>query len=110
MRSYLIDEISPADMEKLEEFLRENALQSPMEGIYWMRIPSDLLNETQFLHRECQPHVFAVELGTGWIKMEFLVRTLRGVRCECQAYCTPPQRGFILNFADRLIGQLEITT
>jgi hypothetical protein len=110
MRSYLIDELSPDDMKKLKGFLKQDALKSQLESIFWMRVPEDLLSAVQFQHRDCRPHVFAVELGTQWIKVELFIRSLRGLNCECQAYCTSAQRAFILDFADRAIGDLQVRT
>jgi len=110
MRAYLIDEIGGQDVERLREFLKEHAIRSSLDQIFWVPVPDDLLSETQYLHVQCRPHVFAVELGPDWIKLEFFVRTLKSMRCECPAYCTPVQRDYILRFADGIIEQLHIRT
>lgn len=110
MRAVLIDEIRKREMEHVRAFLNEHAIRSSLDQIFWVRIPDDLLNETQYLHTQCQPHVFAVELGPDWIKLELFVRTLKSMRCDCPAYCTPIQRDYIFRFADRLIEQLKIGT
>ncbi|HDZ89950.1 MAG: hypothetical protein JRJ09_12715 [Deltaproteobacteria bacterium] len=110
MRTYLIDELSPPDMEKIRGFLRDHTTHSSLDQIFWVRIPDDLLSETQFQHRECQPHVFAMELGPDWVRMELFVRTLKSMRCHCPAYCTTQQRNFIFNFADSMIKRLKIRT
>jgi len=110
MRSYLIDEISPPNIEKITDFLKENSASSSLEQLFWIKIPQDLLSSTQFQHRDCQPHAFAVELGRDWVKLEFLVRSLRNMRCTCPAYCTTQQRNFIINFAHSMIDQLDIHT
>ena len=110
MRGYLIDELSPSNIQKIREFLREHAIRSSLDHIFWERIPDDLLSETQFQHSKCRPHVFAVELGQDWVKLELFVRTLKSMRCDCPGYSTPQQRNFILNFADGMIEQLNIDT
>ena len=110
MRTYLIDELSPSKIEKIREFLGEHAIRSSLDQIFWVRIPDDLLSEMQFQHSKCKPHVFAVELGSDWLKLELFVRTLKSMRCDCPAYCTGQQRNFILNFADGMIEQLKIPT
>jgi hypothetical protein len=110
MRGYLIDELSPSNIQKIREFLREHAIRSSLDHIFWVRIPDDLLSETQFQHSKCRPHVFAVELGQDWVKLELFVRTLKSMRCDCPGYSTPQQRNFILNFADGMIEQLNIDT
>jgi hypothetical protein len=110
MRAYLIDEIPAQGMAQIQGFLKKHAISSSLEQIFWVRIPDDLLNETQYLHTQCQPHVFAVELGQDWIKLELFVRTLKSMRCDCPSYCTPSQRDFIFRFADGIIDQLNIRT
>ena len=110
MRSYLIDEISPSDIKKITDFLKKNAVASNLDQLFWVTIPNDILNETQFRHRDCQPHAFAVELGSDWIKLEFLVRSMKNMRCTCPGYGTRQQRDFIINFAHSMIERLDIHT
>lgn len=110
MKAYLIDEISSSDMEKINGFLRENAITSNLDQISWIRIPDDLLSDTQFEHHICQPHVFAVELGLDWVKLEFFVRSLKNIRCTCPGHCTEPQRDYVIKFAHGMIEQLGIRT
>jgi hypothetical protein len=110
MRAYLIDEIDPPDMQKLTGFLKENAMKSSLDNLFWIRIPDDILSETQFEHHSCRPHVFAVELGRDWLKLELFVRSLKTMQCTCPAYATPQQKDFIINFAHHMIDQLGIKT
>jgi hypothetical protein len=110
MRSYLIDELSRRDVAKIEAFLDQNAMRSALDGIFWVRIPEDLLSEQQFAHRDCRPHVFAVETGEDWIKLELFLRSLAGMRCPCGGYATRPQRDFIIRFAHAMIRDLDIRT
>ena len=63
MRAYLIDELSSNEMEKINGFLKKNAISSNLDKIFWIRIPDGLLSKTQIQHRDCQPHVFAAEQG-----------------------------------------------
>ena len=110
MRAYLIDEISPSDMEKIGGYLRSNAVGSGLEKVYWLEIPKDLLNETQIAHKHCQPYVFGVELGSGWIKLEFFSRSRNGMKCSCQTYSSPSQLEYITRFAHEMLGNLGIHT
>ncbi|MBW1730388.1 MAG: hypothetical protein JRH08_02535 [Deltaproteobacteria bacterium] len=110
MRAYLIDEISTADMKKINAFLSENALKSPLSHVFWVQMPEDLLSSTQFSHHHCKPHVFAIELGANWIKFEFYVRSLKTMRCTCPDYCTEGQRNYVIHFAHQMIEQLGIRT
>jgi hypothetical protein len=110
MISYLIDEVPRTDLQKLRAHLKDTAMPSSMEGLFWVPLPEDILSETQYDHEDCKPHVFAVELGDDWIKMEFFVRNLANMRCTCSDYATRQQRDFIIRFAHTLIRDLGIRT
>lgn len=108
MKSYLIDEISGPGMKKIRHYLEKQAISSQMEAIFWVKLPDDLLSPTQFEHTDCRPHVFAVELGKDWIRLEFFIRSLNNMRCSCPDFCTPQQRNHIIKFADTMIESLAI--
>jgi hypothetical protein len=110
MRAYLIDEISPPDMKRINDFFKETALSSNLEGVYWVKLPHDFLNSTQFEHRQCQPHVFAVELGSDFFKLELFIRSLNGMQCTCPGFCNDKQMHYIFNFVHGMIEQLGIKT
>jgi hypothetical protein len=110
MRAYLIDEISVPDMEKIKGFFTQNAVKAGLDGIFWVKVPADLLSETQHQHEGCQPHVFAVELGRGFVKSEFYIRSLTNMRCTCPGLSTSAQRDFIIRFADGMVDRLHIRT
>ena len=110
MRAYLIDEISASDMKKISLFLKQSCSQSSLEAIFWAEIPEDLLTGIQFEHEKCRPHVFAIEMGDNWVKAELFVRSLKTMHCDCQSYCSPQQREFILNFVHHMIDTLNIKT
>ena len=110
MRSYLIDELTPSDMEKINGFFKKNTIKSHLKQIFWVQIPDDLLSDIQLEHRHCQPHVFSVELGSDWLRLEFYVRSLKDMRCTCLGYCTAEQRDYITRFSHGMIEQLDIRT
>jgi hypothetical protein len=110
MKAYLIDEIDNSDMEQIKGFFTRNAIKSGIEGIFWVKVPADLLSEAQHQHESCQPHVFAVELGPAFVKLEFFIRSLSNMRCTCPGLCTPDQRDYIIRFADGMVDQLHIRT
>ncbi len=110
MRSYVIDEITTKDLERVKGFLDKNAGASGVENLYWVEMPEDLLSGLQCRHEGCRPYVFAVELGTGSMKAEFFIRTLTSLRCDCQAYATPRQCAFIMDFSLKVIKDLDIRT
>ena len=108
MKSYYIDELSEVDLNKIRRLFEKQALSSQIEDIWWVEIPPDLLTLTQRKQKDFHPFVFTVELGESWLKSEFLIRSLKTLNRECQAFCTPAQRQYILSFIDTLIDDLEI--
>ncbi len=110
MKAYLIDEISKKDMQKIEEFLKNNAISSSIEGLFWIQIPEQLLTKEQAEHKDCAPHICALELGNNWIKLELFVRSSKSLRCTCCGYCTKEQRNFIISYANRMIDYLGVRT
>jgi len=110
MRVYLIDEISPADMKKISNFFKESAISSNLNGVYWVTLPKELLNSAQLEHPHCQPHVFAVELGSDFLKLELFVRSLNTMQCTCPGFCTDQQMHYVFDFAHGMIDQLGIRT
>ena len=110
MRSYLIDEISPGDIKKINDFLKKDALPSSLNDIFWIKIPDHLLTQRQLEHKECAPFLCAVELGKEWIKLEFFVRSSENMKCTCAGYCTPEQMEYVMGYANRMIEELGVKT
>ena len=110
MRAYLIDEIPPPDMEKINGFLERHAIKSHLDRVFWVQIPESILSETQIKHAACQPHVFSVEMGPDWVKLEFFIRSLKTMGCTCPGYCTTKQMDHVIRFSHRMIEQLGIRT
>ncbi len=110
MRQYMIDELNKKELEEIRRYLDSHLECSGLEGLYWIRMPDDILSADQYQHQGCQPFCTAVELGDKWVKFEMLVRSRRQIKCSCISYATGQQRGFILKFADRMLDEIGITT
>ena len=110
MKYYIIDEISSSHMEKVEDYLKKNAVVSKIAKVFWVELPKDILTGTQYSHEDCSPHVFAIELFDNSIKLELFIRSLKGLSCECQTYSSQQQRDFIINFTENMINNLGIRT
>lgn len=108
MRSFYIDELSEVDIIKIRLHFEKTALSSQIEDIWWIEIPLDLLTVSQKKQKDLRPFVFTVELGDSWLKIEFLIRSLKTLNREWQAFCTPAQRQYILSLIDTLMDDLEI--
>ena len=110
MRYYLVDEIQPSDMEKIAEFLGNNTIESNIGNVFWVEVPKDLLNDIQYTHSACAPHVIAVELDKNSVKFELFVRSMATLNCRCQGYSNRQQRDFILNYADNMLSTMDVQT
>ena len=110
MRQYLLDEIGKADISRIKTYLDEHAIPARLEGIWWVDLQEDLLNEQQYAHGDFQPFCFAIELGDKFIKFEFLIRSRLYLRCPYVDYANRQQRDFIMGFADRLVEDLGLRT
>ncbi|MBM4289035.1 MAG: hypothetical protein FJ135_13000 [Deltaproteobacteria bacterium] len=110
MKQYVLDEIPRPDLARIKEYLDEKASPSGLEGIWWVELTPEQLSEPQLAHKDCQPHCFAVELGRNFVKFEFLIRSRRTMRCTCVGYATRVQRDWIMEYADRLVAELEVRT
>lgn len=111
MRTYVLDQIDHNDMPRVRAWIEERAELSGIEDLYWVNFQPDMLTATQFDHKGCQPHCFAIELGEDFVKFELLIRSRMNHRCRlCSTYASEQQRRFILEFADRLVSDLSLLT
>lgn len=113
MRTYLIEDLLPADVKKVAARLAEKGMAGSLEGIFYLPVPQELLTDEQRAHaEECGPHIFALEAisdeDTGSLKLELLVRARGKLRCSCVAYATPAQREHIIDHLDAFIRELDI--
>jgi hypothetical protein len=108
MKQYRIDELRPNDYEKIKGYLEEHFGPSQMEGVYWVPVDPDLLDEVQCVHIDCQPFYFGVVLEPTVIAFELLIRTRNRIRCDCIHYANEAQRERIIQFADSIFERLKI--
>lgn len=108
MRQFVIDEISFLERDNLESFLKRTLKPGPMEGIFWLELPDDLLGEAQQGHDQCAPFYMAVELDDKRLCFEMLVRSKTNLHCTCIAWATDSQRQFLLDFIDRMLEEEQI--
>ncbi len=105
MRQYYIDEISFLERDNIESYLKRTLKPGPIEGVYWLEVPPDLLGPAQEGHDQCGPFYLSVVLEEKSLRFEFLVRSADNMHCSCIAWATPAQRRFIIDFADRLLEE-----
>lgn len=110
MRQFFIDELSPPDVGRLHDFLKTNATPSSIEGLYWVALSQDILDPAQFGCREDHPFCFAVEVGDSWAKFELLIRSRNNMNSLHTRYASQVQQRFILDYSNRLIEKLNLST
>ena len=55
MRQFVVDELSKEEQDNLESYLKRTLKAGPMEGMFWLPVPDDLLAEAQQGHEQCGP-------------------------------------------------------
>jgi hypothetical protein len=110
MKQYVIDELRQEDHRTLKKYLDEEFGQAAIEGIYWIAVDSKLLTATQRQHKDCQPHYLALDLKTGHLACELLVRTKNRMRCDCIQYATEQQRNWLIELIDTVFDRLGIAS
>ena len=108
MRQYVIDQLGREERANIESYLNRTLKSGPVEGLYWIEVPQDLLSGEQLGHEECGPFFFAVELEAESVCFELLIRSQSNLHCSCIAYATPSQRDFILRFVDQMLVEEHI--
>ncbi len=108
MKQYVIDELRYKDFEALQNYFQTHFTVSGLDGLYWIPLDKDILNDTQRSHADCHPHYFAVELEPERLSCELLVRTEARVRCNCIAYADDRQREWLLQVIDAVLEKLAI--
>ena len=109
MKQYVVDQLRYTDYEKLKAFLDQAYGETSIGLVYWVPVAHDLLSPVQIEHKDCQPHVAAVELQKTQVSMELLVRTRSRIRCRCIAYATDDQRTWLIRIMDQMLEQLNIS-
>ncbi len=110
MRNYLLEDIYKEDLKKITEALKELKFTGGLDGIFYIPVPENLLQDEQKEHLgECGPYFMALEVLENELKLELLVRARNKLRCSCVCYATPEQRNHMLDYLDNFINDLEIS-
>ena len=110
MKQYVVDEIRPADYEKIKAYLDTEFGPAEMGGIYWIPVAREILNRVQRAHQTCQSFFFALDLEPERLSCELLIRTRRRIRCDCINYATEAQRNWLISVVDAVFEKLESHT
>ena len=108
MKQYVIDELRPADHQKLKEYLDAHFGPAEMGDLYWIGLDPDLYDPLQASHKECHPLFFAAQLQPASLAVELLVRTKNRVRCDCIQYATDDQFRWLIRLVDAIFEQLGV--
>jgi len=108
MRQIVIDEITREERDNIDSYLKRTIISGPMEGMYWLPVPQDLLAEAQHGHEACGPFYFGVELCEKSVVFEMLVRSQSNLHCSCISYATPSQLDYLLRFIEIMVSEERI--
>lgn len=108
MRQYKIDQLSREERANIESYLKRTLKPGPVEGVFWIEVPQDLLSSDQRDHGDCGPFFLAVELEAEAVSFELLVRSQVNLHCSCIAYASKAQRDFVLRFADNMLQEEQV--
>jgi len=108
MRQYKIDELSREERANIESYLMRTLMPGPVEGVFWIAVPQDLLGTEQRAHEDCAPFFIGVVLEDEAVYFEMLVRSRTNLHCSCIAYATTAQRDFVLRFVDKMLQEESI--
>jgi len=108
MRQYMIDQLSREERANIESYLKRTLQPGPVEGVFWLEVPQDLLSKDQRFHDECAPFFIGVELTKEAVCFELLVRGQTNLHCSCIAYASAAQRDFVLQFVDKMLEEEQI--
>lgn len=108
MQAFVVDALTKEEVRRLAQVLPQYTQPSPVDGLYWIPLPEEVLAPVQKAHVDCQPHYLAVELGEDFISFEFLVRNFQRVRCDCICPATDPQKLFVLELAKKIFASAGV--
>ena len=114
MRSLMLDELTPGEAAAARDYLADRAEFSGVEGLYWLKLPPELLAPPQTRAQArglygAESYRLAVETGPDWVKFELLVRA-ETLANPGGGQATPEQALYVLGWADRLARELGLIT
>jgi hypothetical protein len=114
MRSLILDELTPREAAAARGYLAARAEFSGVEGLYWLKLPPELLADSQIQAQArglpgAESYRLAVETGEDWVRFELLVRA-ETVANPGAGQATAAQALHVLDWADRMARELGLTT
>jgi len=114
MRSLLLDELTPGETKAARDYLADRAEFSGIEGLYWLKLPPELLAPPQTRARArrlsgAESYRLAVEVGPDWVRFELLVRA-ETLANPGGGQATAEQVFYVLDWADRMARELGLIT
>lgn len=108
MKQYVIDDLRPPEMERLQAWCAANLEPTCFDNVFWLTLDEVVLTETQQQHAQCRPHYLALTLEPDRAVVDMVVRTQRTLHCECMGYINVQQFAWLDSFVDAVFGKLGI--
>jgi hypothetical protein len=108
MKQYVFDQLRESDYKRILEYLDEHAEPAGLDAVFRLPMPAELKTTTQASCEKCKEFYFGVTLTYKQVAFEFLVRSADQLRCGCIGYANPDQRSYVIDFADKMLEELNI--
>ena len=108
MKQYVIDELRPADHQRIKDYLDAHFGPADMGTVYWIPLEPTIYTPDQQRHKKCHPLYLAIALTSEAVSLELLVRTKNRIRCDCIRYADQEQMRWAIGFVDAIFEKLEI--
>lgn len=98
----LCDNLSLAEVQILQKAFLEAGLIFAIEGLYWLEVPENYLEQIQKEHqRDCGPYLIALEFNQNLndqnsysLTLDELLRAKHNLHCQCIAPLTAQQQDY----------------
>ena len=108
MKQYVIDQLRESDFTRILEYLDQHAEPAGLDAVFRLPLPEELHAPHQVMCPKCGAFYFGVTLTYKQVAFELLVRSADQLRCGCIGYANPDQRAYVIDFADKMLEELNI--
>ncbi|MDR2457755.1 MAG: hypothetical protein LBD41_04670 [Clostridiales Family XIII bacterium] len=110
MRAIILDELRKEEIERIDNYLKNETTSSNIEGLYWLYLKNSELSENQKkLETQAGPYRISIEIGQNFVRFELLVRA-EMITNEGGGEADENQLLYIYRFINKMAHALNLTT
>jgi hypothetical protein len=110
MKTLIFDEFNKEEINRIQIYLSSKLQPSNIDGLYWLILPTELLNEIQtMLFDSAGPYRIAVELKNDSVRFELLIRADE-ISNKGGCHANGHQAAYIYDFASTMAEDLGLKT